>query len=307
VTAQGRALTLTDPDPDPGHDRRGGRAAGRPRPVDANRELLALGTANVASGLCGAFPVSGSFSRNAVNVRAGGRTRRSGAISAVVVAATLVALTGLLDRLPRAALAGIVVVSVASLVPVRTFRRLRRLQFDDFAYAVVALAGTVALGVLPGLGLAVALSIGGLLYRVTVVDTGVLGYVPEQGTWRRLDRHPGARTVPGVVVLRFPGPLYFANAARLQREIVEQVAEAPPGLHRVVVDARAVSHLDVTAMDVLSELHTELAAEGVDLVLAGLRGPALDAFLRTDLVRAVGRDRVVAPTVRQATGIGRGT
>jgi SulP family sulfate permease len=223
-----------------------------------------------------------------------------------VVALTLVALTGLLDHLPRATLAAIVLVAVASLVPVRTFRRLHRLQRDDFAYAVVALVGTVILGVLPGLAVAVALSIGGLLYRVTMVDTAVLGYVPGQDTWRRLDRHAEARTVPGVVVLRFAGPLYFANAARLRREITELVAGAPEGLRRVVVDARGISHLDVTAMDVLSELHADLAGGGVDLVLAGLRSPALDTFLRSDLVRAHGREPLVAPTVRQAAGPGPG-
>ncbi|MGH9210832.1 MAG: SulP family inorganic anion transporter [Acidimicrobiales bacterium] len=267
-----------------------------------NRELVALGAANVASGLCGALPVSASFSRTAVNRRAGGRTRRAGAVTAAAVALCLVALTGVVERLPQATLAAVIVVAVVPLVPLRTFRRLARLQRDDFVMAVVAAAGTVVLGIIPGLAIAVALSIGGLLYRVTATDTAVLGYVPDQDAWRSLDRFSDARTAPEVVVLRFSGPLYFANAARLHREVAGSVAEASPHLQRVVLDGRAISHLDVTALDTLAHLHTKLAEDGVDLVVAGLRGTALDTLLRSELAQAVGADRLVFPTVRAATG-----
>ena len=268
---------------------------------DANRELVALGAANAASGLCGGFAVSASFSCTALNVRAGARTRRAGAITAALVALCLVALTPVFEPLPQATLAAVVIVAVVPLVQVGTFRRLARLQRDDFLFAVAATAGTIVLGILPGLALAVALSVAGLLYRVTVAETAVLGYVPEQDAWRSLERFAEARTAPGVLVLRFAGPLYFANVARLRHEVAERVAEAGPRLRRVVLDGRAMSHLDVTALDVLTNLHGALARDGVDLVLAGLRGAALDIVLRSDLARTVGVDRLVFPTVRAAT------
>jgi SulP family sulfate permease len=269
--------------------------------IDPNRELLALGTANAASGMFGAFPVSASFGRGAVGARFGPGTRRVGLVAAAVVALSLVALTGVFERLPQATLAAVVIVAVVPLIPVGTFRRLARLQRDDFAFAVVAAAGTLVLGVLPGLGLAVALSVLGLLYRVTAADTAVLGYVPEQDTWRRLDRHATARPVVGAVVLRFTGPLYFANASRFRHAVTEAVAEAGPDLSRVVIDGRGIGYLDVTALETLTELHRRLAGDGIDLVVAGLRGAALDTFLRSELVRSVGEDRLVYPTVRQAT------
>ena len=134
---------------------------------------------------------------------------------------------------------------------------------------------------------------------MTVNQTELLGYVPEQDTWRRLDRHPTARTETGVLVLRFVGPLYFANAARFQHDVTEAATEAGTGVRRVVIDARTVNHLDTSALDSLADLHRRLADDGIDLVLAGLRGPALDTFTRSDL----GHDptpSILYPTVRQA-------
>jgi high affinity sulfate transporter 1 len=268
---------------------------------DPNRELLALGATNVAAGLCGGFTNSASFSCTAINARSGARSKRAGFISACIVALSLVALTGLFERLPTATLAAVVIVAVVPLVRMRTFRRLARLQRDDFGFAVIAAVGTVALGILPGLAIAVALSIGGLLYRVTTADSAVLGYVPEQDAWRSLDRNIDARTSPGIVVLRFTGPLYFANAARFHQEVAELVAEATPQLRRVVVDGRSISHIDVTGLDTFADLHARLARDGIELVVAGLRGAALDTVLRSELAATVGPDHLVYNTVRQAT------
>lgn len=285
TVAQGQALGATRRNPGP------------------NRELMALGTANVASGLCGGFSVSSSFSRNALNVRAGGRSQRAFLVAAAAVVVSLVALTNTLSHVPLASLAAIVVVSVAALIPIRTFSRLAHLQRDDFVFAVVAFAGVILIGILPGLAIAVALSLGGLLYRVTTADTAVLGYVPDQDTWRRLDRHDTARARPGVLVVRFSGPLYFANASRLRRQVSQLVAESAPGLRRVVIDGRAMSHVDATAIEMLTELHARLDENGIELVMAGLRSPALDTFLRSDLVRSLGEERLVYPTVRAAADV----
>jgi high affinity sulfate transporter 1 len=267
-------------------------------PPDANRELLALGAANVTSGLFGGFAVSSSFSCSAVNAEAGARTKRAGAVTAAVVALCLLAATGLLHDLPMATLAAVTIMSVVRLIPVRALRRLYRLQRDDFAVALAAVAGTVVLGILPGLGLAVALSIAGLLYRVTVNQTEILGYVPEQDTWRRLDRHPTARTEPGVLVLRFAGPLYFANVARFHHDVTQAASDEAP-VRRVVIDARTINYLDTSAIDSLSDLRRRLAGDGIDLAVAGLRGPALDTLRRSDLGRDAG-PVILYPTVRQA-------
>jgi sulfate permease, SulP family len=310
TVGQGRVLEAAYAAPMAGGDRRrhDGRAAAGARSaegIDANRELLALGSANVASGLFGGFVVSSSFSRNSLNVRNGGRTKRSWLLGGGVVLLSLLFLSDVLRDLPLATLAAIVIVAVIPLIPVHTFRRLASLQRDDFVFAMVAFAGVVAVGILPGLAIAVALSVGGLLYRVTATDTAVLGYVPEQDTWRRLDRHATAETVPGVLVIRFSGPLYFANASRLRRQVTQLVAESSSeaavlALRRVVIDARSISHLDTTAIDMLAELHAALAREGIDLVIAGLRAPALDTLRRSELVRTVGEERLLYPTVRAA-------
>lgn len=285
TVAQGQALGETERAPDP------------------NRELMALGGANIASGLCAGFSVSSSFSRNALNVGAGGRSQRAFLVAAGAVVVSLVALTNALGHVPLASLAAVVVVSVVALIPVRTFRRLAHLQRDDFVFALVAFAGVILIGILPGLAVAVALSLGGLLYRVTTADTTVLGYVPDEDTWRRLDRYDTAQARPGVLVVRFSGPLYFANASRLRRQVSQLVAESSPGLRRVVIDGRAMGHLDATAIEVLTELHARLGQNGIELVMAGLRRPALDTFLRSDLVRTVGEEELVYATVRAATDV----
>ena len=275
--------------------------------VNANRELAAVGAANLAAGAVGGFAISSSFSRNSLNQRVGGRTKRSWLVATAVVGMSVLVFSGLLARLPMAVLAAIVVHAVIRLATVQNLLRLAGFQRDEFVLALISLAGVVALGILSGLMVAVVLSIGVLLYRVSSMDAVVLGYVPEQDTWRRLDRHAQAEEASETLVVRFSGPLYFANASRLEREVTELLAELPSALsdglriRKVVIEARGISYIDATAVEMLAVLHGRLDEAGIELVMAGLRGTALETFLRSDLVREVGEERLVWPTVRSAT------
>ena len=244
--------------------------------VDADAELLAHGAADVAAGLAGGMGVAGSLSKTAAAARAGGRTRMTGVVAAGLVVAVLLLLAPLVSALPKVVLSAIVVHAVWGLARVRAFERYRAIRRNDAVAAVVALVGVLALGPLAGLGVAVAQSILGLVYRSIQVTVDEMGKVPgEKAAWGAVGRHPERRTVEGVLVLRLSGPVFWANAATVTDEIALAVAEHP-GTRVLVLDLEATNQLDTTSADRLAALLVRLRAQGVDLYLVrvfeGVRG-----------------------------------
>lgn len=265
--------------------------AGRHRyDVDANRELLALGGANLVGSFFRAFPVTGGFSRTAVNDQAGARSPVSSMVSAGVVALTLLFLTGLFRHLPNAVLAAIVMVAVASLFNWREAVHLWRVDRRDFAMMAVTFFATLAIGIEEGIVVGVVASLGALVYETSRPHAAVLGRLPGTRTWRNLDRHPEARAPEGIVVFRVDAGLCFANVEFLRDRVRALVGTEPrPG--GLVLDFHAVNGVDSTALHHLAELLAVLRGQGVEVWFAGVKGPVMDRFRRAHLSELVGEDR----------------
>lgn len=246
-------------------------AAARGEQVDPDREIIAIGTANVATALFQGFAVSASGSRTAVAQDAGARSQMAGVIGAVGIAALLVAAPGLLSDLPLSALAAVVIVAAAKLVDLATPRRLYRARPTSLVLSIIATLGVVLLGVLPGVAVAVALSILFFFRRSWWPEDEALGRVSGLRGWHSVRRYPQARTIPGIVVFRWEAPLFFANATLFRERIRNAIRETEPRAHHLVLQCSAITDIDVTAADMLADLHRELADHGVQLVFVELR------------------------------------
>ncbi len=266
--------------------------------VDANRELVALGVANLGAGLFQSFPVDGSFSRTASASDAGAQTQISGIVAAVFVGLTLLFLTPLFKNLPAATLGAVVVVAVSGLFDLPGLRRAWQIRREDFVMGVIALVGVLALGVLEGLLIAVGVSLVALVYHATLPHRAVLGYVPDDDSFRDVERFDTVAT-PGVIVYRFDVPLFFANCRRLREDVLELVRAAPDPVSTVVLDAGAITLLDTTAASILLQLLTRLAELEVQLVVARAHGQVRNVMEASGITAALGPTGVV-PSVRAA-------
>jgi sulfate permease, SulP family len=256
--------------------------------VDANRELIGMGAANLGAGLSAGMVVNGSLSKTAVNGGAGARTQLSGLTVAALTVLTLLLLTAFFEQLPEATLGAVVIVAVVELVDLRAIARFYRMWTSrlgaiygpaaraDFTAAVVALLGVLVFDTLPGLLLGVAASMVLLLYRAARTNVAVLGRDPAGGRWNDLARHPANDTTPGVVVVRVEGGLFFANAEPVRDRIL-RLATAD-GVHRVVIDAETMPFVDVTAASMLTGLAADLGRRRVTLSLAGDIGQVRDVL-----------------------------
>jgi high affinity sulfate transporter 1 len=253
--------------------------------VDPDQELLALGGGNVFAGLLQGFPTDASLSRSAVADTAGVRSPLYGLVVFVMLVVTILWLTPVFDGLPQATLAAVIIGSIYRLIDFRGLRHLYRIDpKGDFALALVALVAVLLFGPLGGLATAVVTSLIVLiakLYRPAVVVLGRgRGDGHEDFRYRSVERHPEAETFPGLVIVRFGGELFFANATYLRNALRRLVAAADPPLERVILDAVAIPRLDTTAAEVIDDLVDELAGKGITLVVA-----RASFELRTDFER----------------------
>lgn len=267
--------------------------------VDQNQELLALGAANVASGLFQGFPISSSSSRTPVAEAAGARTQLTGVVAAGALALVLTIGTGLTKNLPQAALAAVVMAAVIGLVDLPALRWLARVNHVDFGLAIAAFLGVLFFGVLTGIGIAIGLSGLTFLWRAWHPYDAVLGRVAGRKGYHDVGRHPDAALVPGLLLYRFDAPLFFANAGVFRGRLLRAVEAAPGEVRMVVVAAEPVTDVDTTAADMLIELGRELEEGGVELAFAELKGPAKDKLDAYGLLELIGEHRFY-PTVGAA-------
>ena len=262
--------------------------------VDQNRELAALGIANLATGVFQGFPISSSSSRTAVAEDVGARSQLAGLTGAALLAVLLVAGTGLVHDLPVSTLAAVIIVAVLGLIDVPAARRLWMWRRSEFRLAMVALAGVALLGVLWGVGIAIALSLASFVGRAWRPHDAVLGRVDGLKGYHDVERHRDARRIPGLVLYRFDAPLFFANADAF-RERVRALARSGDAKW-IVVAAEPITDIDATAGDMLRTLDEELAAEGAVLAFAELKDPVRDRLRHYGLEAMIGAERFY-PTI----------
>ncbi len=258
--------------------------------VDADRELKALGLANVAAGFFQGYPVTGGFSRTAVNAQAGARSRLAGLITAAVVAVTLLFLTPLLYFLPRAALSAIILTAVLGLVDVKEARHLWHVSRPDLAMMGLTFGATLTLGIEQGILAGVLASLAWFVWNSSAPYVAVLGRLPGTNTWRSLDRNPAAVPTPGMVILRIDGPLFFASTAHLLSVVADSVSA---DTERLVLEMSGVGRVDAQGLSVIERLRDRMTGQGGTLVLVGARGPIRDALQAAHLDDCLGSLEVV--------------
>jgi high affinity sulfate transporter 1 len=267
--------------------------------VNGSREMIGIGAANIGAGLFQGFPVSTSGSRTAVAEQAGAKTQVTGLVGALVIALMLLFVPGLFQDLPSATLAAVVISAALSLADVAGVRRLWEQRRVEFWLSVAAFLAVALLGVLPGIGIAVALSIVNVFRRSWWPYMTILGRVPGMQGLHDVRSYPDAERLPGCVVFRFDAPLFFANA-RTFREQIRAIAATSPKPSWVVVAAEPITDVDTTAADMLESLDEALNEKGISLVFAEMKDPVRRKIERYELTRTIDPAHFF-PTVEQAT------
>ena len=265
--------------------------------IDPDRELVALGAANLGAGLSSGFVVAGSLSKTSVAMKAGGRTQISQLVSAVLTILTLLLLMPLFTNLPEATLAGIVIVAMLSLDQTARLKKAMRLSRTEFALSITSLAGVLTIGVLHGVSLGVVLSLLVLIKKACRPGTAVLGRVPGERTYYRdIRRRPDAETIPGLLIFRFDARLIFFNCNFFASEVKRCIAEASEPVKTVLIDAEAMNDIDITGAECLIRLNTELNRRGIIISLSHVRDPLRDKMERMGVVDAIGADHIYETT-----------
>ncbi|QTS85346.1 STAS domain-containing protein [Ectopseudomonas khazarica] len=274
-------------------------AARSGRHVDPNQEMVGLGAANLIGGFFQGFPISSSSSRTPVAEAAGAQTQMAGVVGALAVALLLVAAPNLMQHLPTSALAAVVIAAVIGLFEVRDLMRIYRVQQWEFWLSMACFAGVATFGAIPGIGIAVLLAVIEFLWDGWRPHYAVLGQVDGVRGFHDIQRHPEARLIPGLLLLRWDAPLFFANAEQFQQCVLQAITRSPTPVRRLVIAAEPVTSIDVTSADMLAELEQMLAEAGIELHFAEVKGPVKDKFRRFGLLRE-NREQRIQPTVGAA-------
>lgn len=256
--------------------------------VEPNQELVGLGAANVAAGVFGGYPVTGGFSRTAVNDAAGARTPMASVFTALLVLVTIAALTPLLSSLPNAALGSIILVAVLGLIDAAEVRHIARVKRTDLIGLGAGFGATLALGIELGIAVAVVASMLVVFARMSTPHTARLGHVAGTTSYRNVNRFPEALVLPGVRIVRIDAALSFVNAERIKRVLRTEAAELSEEPRALVLDASGIGDIDATGAEMLAELLPTLGDAGVAFHLADAKGPVRDVLHRAGIWTQLG-------------------
>ena len=248
--------------------------------INTNQELLGLGAANVASALSGGFPVTGSISRSAVNYAAGANTPLASVITALLLAVLLLTPNAWLAWLPLPALAATIIIAVIGMLDVTTPREAWRYDRADAVAWLVTFSGVLLLGVEEGVMLGVVLSLGTVIWRASRPHIAVLGRLPGSEHFRNIERY-AAETHPQIVLLRIDAGVFFGNAELISDHVLQTLTDQT---RHLVLVMTAINLIDTTGLYALAELNQSLAARGIKLHLAEVKGPLMDKLKHSDLL-----------------------
>ena len=271
--------------------------------VDSNADLVGLGVANLSSGVSGGISVSASAARTAVAESVGSRSQVASVTAVLLMVAALVFLTRPLRNVPMAALAAVVISAVVRLVEIGNLRNLWRIRRTEFLVAAATMLGAVFFGLLQGIVIAVGLSLLDFVRRAALPHDAIIGRLQGRHGLFDVERFPSARTHPGIVVYRFDAPLFYANAERFL-ERARALVDTTSDVRWLIVDLSVISDVDATAARMLGELHDELEARGIELVLVDLLSRVEDLVRRAGLLDRLGPERVFDTAEEAIAAIG---
>ncbi len=266
--------------------------------IDPNQELVALGAANIAAAVFSGQPVTGGFSRTAVNADAGARTMLASIVTAGFIGLVLLFFTSWFRELPQAVLAAVVIAAVYGLIDVAEMRHIATINRFDGATLAIAAIGTLVFGVELGIAVAVVASLAIVFVQVMNPHSAELGRVPGTETFRNIARFSDCQTTPGIGILRIDVTLNFANVAFFKRRLHDLDEAHGEGLQHIVLDCSAINGLDASAEAALQDVVTEFADQGTQVHLADIKGPVRDVLIRSGLWTKFGEH--IHPTVHLA-------
>ena len=258
--------------------------------ISANQELMALGLANIGGSFFSSFPVTGGFSRTAVNDQAGAKTGMASIISAVLILFTLLLLTKYFYYLPNAILAAIIMVAVIGLIDVEEAKHLWHTDRTDFWLFIITAISTLVLGIEEGILIGITLSLGMMIYKVSYPHIAELGQIKETAYFRNVKRFDNLVNRPNLLILRLDAPLFFANANYV-RDKIENHLRQNPNIKDVVISGQSINSIDSTALHVCQDMVNDAKGKGVHFYFTGLIGPVRDSLYKAQLFDQIGEER----------------
>ncbi len=258
--------------------------------VDSNQELIGLGIANIGGAFFQSFPVTGGFSRTAVNDQAGARTGMASMISAFLIILTLLFLTPLFYYLPKAILASVIMVAVVGLIDIKEAKHLWKTDKRDFIMLLVAFIGTLTLGIEQGIALGVILSLAFIIYKSAYPHIARLGKIRGTGEYMNVARFPEAIQRDEILIVRYDAQLFFANTAFFRDQMMRFEKGKGDKLKLIILVGNAINSLDSTAVHVIHDMVEDYKKRGIIFSLSGLTGPVRDILNKSGLMEAIGRD-----------------
>jgi high affinity sulfate transporter 1 len=260
--------------------------------VDSNQELAGIGSANLAVGFFSGFPITTSGSRTAVAAQSGAKTQLTGLVAAALVLLMLLVVPGLVQAMPQPVLAAVVIAASISLFDVAELRRLFRVRKTEFALAVACGLGVALVGVLQGIVVAVLLSVVYIFKRAWAPYSAILGRAPGIPGYHDSGRYPDAEQVPGLLIIRWSAPLFFANANQFRDRIRDLVKASTPPPRWVLVAAEPITDIDTTASSMLADLDLELNTAGIHLAFAELQSSVREYIVRYGLLETIDQEHL---------------
>jgi SulP family sulfate permease len=257
-------------------------AAKRRQRIDANQELIGLGSANIASALSGGIPVTGGFSRSVVNFEAGAVTQMASILTAVGIGIAALLLTPYLAFLPKATLAAAIIVAISALIDFSFIPRAWRYSKSDFIAITTTIAVTLLFGIELGVICGVSASIALHLYKTSQPHIAIVGEIPGTEHFRNINRHQ-VKTCPRIVSMRIDESLYFANASFIEDKLYAILADNPE-LEHIVLMCTAINEIDLSALEVLESANQRMREAGIQLHLSEVKGPVMDCLEKTEFI-----------------------
>ena len=266
--------------------------------VDANQELIALGTANVLGSCFQSYPVTGGFSRTAVNEQAGAKTGVSALISVVIVGLTLLFLTPLFYHLPNAILAAIIMVAVFGLIDTKYPLDLFKHRKDEFLLLLLTFGVTLFVGIKEGILLGVLMSLLLLVYRTSKPHIAILGKIKGTDYFKNINRFSEEVELnEEVLILRFDAQLYFGNKDYFKKQLYKEIQKKNHKLRKVILNAESINYIDSSAIHMLKQVITDLKKKKIEFLISGAIGPARDIIFSSGLIELIGRDNLFVKTL----------
>jgi MFS superfamily sulfate permease-like transporter len=260
--------------------------------IDTDQELLALGASSIGTGFFQGFPIAGSFSKSAVNDRAGALTPFSGALAGLVAILVVLFFTGFLYYLPEPILAVLIIAAVINMVDFRGFLRIWSVNKYEVYIALITFAGVLIFGILGGVIIGVFLSLIGILYNISFPYIPVQGRIPGTTFYGDVSRKPVKEETAGILILRVDAPLIFANSHILLARVKNLIKQQVIPVRLVVIDLSPSPIIDVTAADMISDLYDDLAGKGITLRIANASGKVRDVLRSSGIEGKMGLFRL---------------